>query len=369
MEVFVMKRFAIALVLACAPFLAHAGDEVGHWYLDPYVGGMTPDNEWELKHGATLDYGLAVGKILNEDWNLELNLNGSRPDYHDVPGHLGMYGADLNVLRVFNRGGTFMPYVEAGLGSLTVSPSGASASNHTFFAPTAGLGAFIKLWENSDASRSLMLRPDLEVRGDRLGQTDSKTDYLYTLGLVYTFGPGTPPPPPPVVAAPPPPPPPPPAPPPVPKTLCPSGEVPAPGAAVDANGCPLKGDVVLEGVNFQTNSAELTGDSKPILDKVAQGLREHPHLTVEVQGHTDSTGSAPYNLALSERRAESVRAYLVSQGVSASQLSAKGYGETEPIASNKTVVGRRANRRVVMHVLDNPGEVTIHKEGQAEDQD
>jgi OOP family OmpA-OmpF porin len=145
--------------------------------------------------------------------------------------------------------------------------------------------------------------------------------------------------------------------------------VPAPGAAVDANGCPLKGDVVLEGVNFQTNSAELTGDSKPILDNVAKGLREHPRLTVEVQGHTDSTGSATYNLALSEKRAESVRAYLVSQGVSASQLSAKGYGLTQPIETNKTAAGRKANRRVVMHVIDNPGDVIIKKEGVAEEQE
>jgi OOP family OmpA-OmpF porin len=64
-----------------------------------------------------------------------------------------------------------------------------------------------------------------------------------------------------------------------------------------------------------------------------------------------------------------VRAYLVSQGVSASRLSAKGYGLTQPIASNKTAAGRQANRRVVMHVIDNPGDVTIHKEGQAQDQE
>jgi OOP family OmpA-OmpF porin len=139
-----------------------------------------------------------------------------------------------------------------------------------------------------------------------------------------------------------------------------------PGVAVDANGCPIKGDVVLEGVNFEINSDVLTGDSKPILDNVAKGLREHPRLQVELQGHTDSTGTAIYNLALSERRAKSVQDYLISQGVSASQLSAKGYGLTQPIASNATAAGRRQNRRVVMHVIANPGDVTVHKEGQAE---
>jgi OmpA-OmpF porin, OOP family len=367
MEEGVMRHFLVGLLIVCVPLLAYGGDEVGHWYLDPNVGGITPDAEWGLKEGANLDYGLAIGKNLSEDWSFELNLNGARPDYKHISGTLGMYDASLDVLRVWNRGGTFAPYLSVGLGSITLVPSG-STPNHTFMATQAGIGAFIKLWENADASRSLSLRPDAEFRGDRFTQSDSKSDYLYTLGLVFTFGPGTPPP----VAAPPPPPtppspPPPPPTPPVQKSVCPTGEVPAPGAAVDANGCPLKGDVVLEGVNFQTNSAELTGDSTPILDNVAKGLREHPRLTVEVQGHTDSTGSAIYNLALSERRAESVRAYLVSQGVSASQLSAKGYGLTRPIASNKTAAGRAANRRVVIHVIDNPGNVTIHEEGEPQE--
>ena len=361
-----MRRFLFGLLIASIPLLTYGGDEVGHWYLDPYVGGMTPDSLWRTKEGVNLDYGLAIGKNLSEAWSLELNLNGARPDFKVGPGHLGMYAGSLDLLRVWNRSGLFAPYVELGAGALQLDPS--AGTSRTVFMAQVGLGAFIKLWENADASRSLMLRPDLVARDDRFGQSDSKVDHLYTLGLVFTFGPGTPPPPPPPAPPPPPPaPPPPPPPPPVQKAICPTGEVPAPGAAVDANGCPLKGDVVLEGVNFQTNSAELTGNSKPVLDNVAKGLREHPRLTVEVQGHTDSTGAADYNLALSERRAEAVRAYLVSDGVPSSQLSAKGYGVTQPIASNKTAGGRAANRRVVMHVIDNPGDVTIHKEGEAQE--
>jgi OOP family OmpA-OmpF porin len=145
--------------------------------------------------------------------------------------------------------------------------------------------------------------------------------------------------------------------------MCP--EAPA-GVALDANGCPIKGDVVLEGVTFETNSSVLTGDSKPVLDTVAKGLKEHPRLVVEVQGHTDSTGSPNYNVALSERRAESVRDYLLNQGVSSGQLSAKGYGQTRPIAPNTSAAGRAQNRRVVMHVLENPGDVVVHKEGEAQ---
>jgi OmpA-OmpF porin, OOP family len=127
---------------------------------------------------------------------------------------------------------------------------------------------------------------------------------------------------------------------------------------------PPPADVILEGVTFATNSAVLTEASKPILDDAAKGLHQHPDLVVEVQGHTDSTGSPGYNLELSQRRAEAVREYLISQGVSASQLTAKGYGQTEPIASNSTAAARAQNRRVVLHVLRNPGDVVVHKEGQ-----
>ena len=84
------------------------------------------------------------------------------------------------------------------------------------------------------------------------------------------------------------------------------------------------------------------------------------------RAYTDSTGSARHNLGLSERRADAVRDYLVGQGVSSSQLTAKGYGETNPIASNATAEGRAQNRRVVMRVLENPGDVTIRQGGQSQ---
>ena len=85
-----------------------------------------------------------------------------------------------------------------------------------------------------------------------------------------------------------------------------------------------------------------------------------------MQGHTDSTGSARHNQGLSERRAASVRDYLMAQGVSATQLTARGFGETQPIASNATAEGRAKNRRVVMHVLENPGDVPIRNDSAAQ---
>ena len=76
----------------------------------------------------------------------------------------------------------------------------------------------------------------------------------------------------------------------------------------------------------------------------SRGLKHHPRVRVEIQGHTDSVGTAAYNLKLSQRRAESVRSYLIMDGVPADQLAAKGYGESQPVASNKddAVVPRTA---------------------------
>ncbi len=116
------------------------------------------------------------------------------------------------------------------------------------------------------------------------------------------------------------------------------------GVKVDMHGCPEA--VVLEGVNFKHDSAKLTDSAKTVLDGVAETLRARPDMHVTIVGHTDSQGTDAYNMGLSQRRAESVRAYLVSKGVNASNLSARGDGESKPIADNKTAEGRAKNRRV-----------------------
>ncbi len=100
-------------------------------------------------------------------------------------------------------------------------------------------------------------------------------------------------------------------------------------------------------VHFKTNKATIRKKSYALLNNVARVLQNHPEITgVTVEGHTDSRGSEESNLSLSQRRAESVRRYLIGKGVSESLLTAKGYGETNPIESNDTNEGRSANRRV-----------------------
>lgn len=99
-------------------------------------------------------------------------------------------------------------------------------------------------------------------------------------------------------------------------------------------------------INFLHGSADLTEASTPLLDDVAYIIGKCPGMTVNVAGHTDSQGSATYNLYLSQERAKAVVDYLVSAGVSEARLLSEGYGETKPIASNRTSTGRLANRRI-----------------------
>jgi OOP family OmpA-OmpF porin len=108
--------------------------------------------------------------------------------------------------------------------------------------------------------------------------------------------------------------------------------------------------IVLRGVNFAFNSDKIDPSSMVILDVAAETLRKNPGVQVSVEGHTDSVGTEAYNQGLSLRRAESVRKALIEKGVPASRLTATGYGESRPVASNDTEDGRRLNRRVELNV-------------------
>jgi len=108
--------------------------------------------------------------------------------------------------------------------------------------------------------------------------------------------------------------------------------------------------ITLEGVFFETNSADLTASSTATLDRAVETLQKRSNINVEVAAHTDDRGKASYNLALSNRRSASVMAYLVEHGVDASRLSAKGYGEDQPRADNASKEGRAKNRRVELRI-------------------
>jgi outer membrane protein OmpA-like peptidoglycan-associated protein len=140
---------------------------------------------------------------------------------------------------------------------------------------------------------------------------------------------------------------------------CPNEKGP-PDTDPQKNGCPKSvrvtdGEIViLEQVQFKTGSAVILPASDDLLRQVAGVLAEHPEiLTIEVQGHTDSRGGKAYNKKLSQKRADSVRKWLINLGqVDGGRLSARGYGMAEPIADNGTAEGRQQNRRVQFKILD-----------------
>jgi OOP family OmpA-OmpF porin len=99
-------------------------------------------------------------------------------------------------------------------------------------------------------------------------------------------------------------------------------------------------------VNFQTGKAVILPMSFAVLDAVVTSLKEWPEVKVEVQGHTDITGSAETNRLLSQQRAETVKQYFIDHGIDASRLTAVGYGPDAPVGDNKTAAGRAMNRRV-----------------------
>jgi outer membrane protein OmpA-like peptidoglycan-associated protein len=137
----------------------------------------------------------------------------------------------------------------------------------------------------------------------------------------------------------PPPPPPPPAPP-----VAQAPPPPPPPAA--------KRKIVLRGVNFDFDKYNIRPDAVPILEQACKTLKDDPSINVQAQGYTDSVGTDAYNQRLSERRANAVREWLVKCGIPASRLTARGFGESNPVASNATPEGRAQNRRTELVVTN-----------------
>ena len=359
------RHSALALAVATASAGAYAADETDMWYINPQAGYSILDNSRNVDDD--FHFGFGFGYHAAENFSLEFN--GLYGDFEGDGGRtLHQSAYSLDGLFVFNRPSNISPYISLGAGYLQNNFSG----NDDWSGPMAQVGLGVMLDAGGD-NFVFQFRPEVKYRMDwpdsPHGESDAG-DILLNLGFVFNFGEArakpmpvaqTPPPPP----APPPPPPPPP--PPIDSDFdgvpdsadrCP--DTPR-GTVVDEKGCPRE-PVILRGVEFATNSATLTETSRPVLDGVAADLRIHPLVRVELQGHTDSRGADAFNLELSQRRAESVRDYLIAQGVNGTRLEAKGYGETQPIADNATKIGQAENRRVVMKVLENPNNAEIKTE-------
>jgi len=181
---------------------------------------------------------------------------------------------------------------------------------------------------------------DYYAEDTKLALAIVKEKSLEALKLTPCEKPAPPPPP-----APAPPPPPAPAPPPPPKPAPPAPAPPPPAPAP-------KPAPVFESIPFNENKTNISPQAAKILDEVGKTLKENPSIRVEIGGHTDATGSDKADMAISLKRAESVKKYLMDKfNISADRLVVKGYGKTKPIADNSTKEGRAKNRRVEFRIL------------------
>lgn len=351
-----MTALAAISMLICGGALA--GAPAGSIYIAPELLWVNPDNDIG---GAREDTGfhVAAGTALSENWDAEIGYSDTNHDSLSV-GKVGIRGLDLTFNRVFNRAGRVSPFIGAGLTSLSTKfrDTGFSSSNLG-----AKLGAGLTADLVGGEQWELQALGELGTRVDKIQRiSGDQWDPYAGIGLRIAFGgrspqvlaPAAPAAPTPVAAPAPPPvaptapvaPPPPPADDDhdgVPNSADRCPNTPA-GDKVDAAGCGLT--IQLQ-VNFDTNSAHIKPESYAELDNFVAFLKQVPSAHGELEGHTDSVGSDAYNLKLSQARADAVKAYVVDKGIDATRLTAGGYGESRPVADNKTAEGRAQNRRVL----------------------
>jgi OOP family OmpA-OmpF porin len=303
-------------------------------YLNLGLSYTLPDND---RDGSSFEVEnapggfIGVGKAINEWLNLELNLKGQNADLDGASGSWNQYGASVDGLFFFNRSPAFAPFAVLSAGVLQSDRSGAKKDT----APVAEAGLGFMHDVDDDGAK---LRVEARRRWDfadlnRQPGSDDKTfnDWILMAGVTIPIGarPQSAPEPRPVV------------------TMAEPTPPPAPAPA------PVTETVVLKGVNFCFDCDTLSGEAQAILDSDAMAIvKHHPNASFEVAGHTDAVGSDAYNLALSQRRASNVRAYLVQQGVEPSRMTAVGYGESQPVADNSTEAGRAENRRVELRITE-----------------
>jgi len=377
-----------ALLLTAVPALADNGEK-GDWDLGFYGGYGWPDDYDAFRPKDDFLYGLRAGYFFTPAWSLELSWQRLATET-DFDESLGLQNTDmtlscyrLNMLYNFEQGETFRPFVTAGIGCENVDVRSFSERSDVGYNVGGGLRWFLSPHFNLRFDGRVIWTP---VGGD-IDATQQNLET--TVGVGWVFGAG------PAATAP----------------AAPTPDIDSDGDGVydatdrcprtprgwpvDGRGCPLDSDgdgvsdgadlcpgtprgvkvdnrgcpipaakvplvqllrerkaVVLDGVEFDIDQDTLRPESLTTLNEVATSLKDWSDVRLEVQGHCSEPGTDEHNMDLSRRRAAAVKAYLVSQGIGASRLEAKGYGENRPIADNSTVEGRQVNRRVELHVIE-----------------
>ena len=335
--------------------------------VDPKLGDLSLSPTTTLGVDDDTGFSFDITAMLSQNWGAELF--AAPAQNHTTTAITGrsvaQYGEveplieTLTAQYHFNPLGRMRPYVGAGLGYAQFSgerPAGLSLGSSWGPAAVAGidLGVTQRFFVNLSA-RWVNVESKVKLNGDRVGDV-ALDPMIYSLNLGYRFGATAAPAvvaiaaiaaiAPAVVAKP------------LapldsdgdgvidPNDLCP--DTPR-GTRVGPQGCPC--DLTLK-LNFAFDSSALTDSDKAQLDAAVAELKRLNWTSGVIEGHTDSIGSDAYNQKLSERRAATVREYLIAQGIAESRMAPTGFGESQPVADNKTAEGRAENRRVVLRRTD-----------------
>lgn len=370
---------ATLVALLCLTGMAQAGQREGAFSLSPMLGYHLFEGDQHTEDGFV--GGLSLGYNVSKRWaaELEVRYTDTETDLSGVPNEdVDVWSVGMNALYHFNPDGPFVPYISAGFGGMFFLVD--NFKDDEDYMMNWGVGA--KYFFNDDTALRVDLRHVVDFHSDRgwdqFERDEHDNNLLATAGLYWQFGGPAPPPPPPldsdrdgipdlrdkcpdtplgvmvdavgcppVEQAPPPPP----------KKFvdgdddgdgvlnsrdkCPGTEK---GVIVDENGCPVKFTLQIE---FDFDKSEVRPQYHEKLRMAAEFIKKYPDTQFLLAGHTDSKGSDEYNKALSMRRAAAVKKYLVEKfGIAAQLMTPRGYGETQPVATNDTDEGRQRNRRV-----------------------
>lgn len=369
------KVLPVIIALLAGATSVQAANDDESWYFAPSLSYIKADDDRMSDDG--LGVMLGFGTPVSESWNIEFSFAMDSLDFESTSGEYDQKALIVDGLYFFNRGEGLQTYAVVGAGVMSTDLGATDTTN-----PMANVGVGIM---QTVTDGGMKLRADIRYRMDMddesIATEDDFGDMMLNVGLAIPFGGET-------QAAKP-----------APKAAkampkdsdndgvydssdrcpgtaagvkvdargcavvvnndtdndgvlnsndrCPNSKA---GVNVDVKGCELQQSFVLEGVNFVTGSDALTSGSKSVLNEVAETLIKNSDINVEVAGYTDDRGSAASNQRLSQKRAQSVKAYLAQAGVNADRMSAKGFGESDPIADNNTKAGRAKNRRVELHI-------------------
>lgn len=340
----------MAAALVAAPVMARA--EAGEFFLNPFVGYTWHDSETDLDESKL--WGVGFEKQLTDQFGVEfLYMNDGDAEVENTNIGVDIERIGVDGLYYTPQFSIFQPYLKLGLDHVKYD---SSFGDHDATEVAAGLGARILFGGNWSGRVEAKALHELD---------DSYNHALVTVGISYAFGPDKKPAP--IARQEPPPPP------PAPvdsdgdgvtddKDKCPNTPR---GREVDEVGCEYhltKTEEMKLDILFETDKSEITEAYVGEVERAAKFLKRYANVNAVIEGHTDSTASDAYNQKLSERRATAVKDMLVSRyGIAPSRLSAVGYGESRPIASNATKEGKAQNRRVVA-VMQAETQVPVMKE-------